>query len=102
MTDGIPPQRRRCPTYEWCDERSPGHRVHVGEAKVLPTSHGREIRVSVTANAGQEPVVIVEGAFDHGGPHMEVAELDPAEAIELAGFLLRLGRVARGSGSEVH
>jgi hypothetical protein len=101
MADGIPPQRRRCPTYEWCHERAPGHRLHVGEEQLLTTSRGTEIRVSVTANAGQEPVVLIEGAFDHGGPMMEMAELDASEAMELAGFLSRLGRLARGSGKEV-
>jgi len=32
---------------------------------------------------------------------MELAELDAAEAVELAGFLLRLARVAQGTRDEV-
>lgn len=97
----IPPQRHRCPTYAWCRERAPGHRLHVGEACVLSTSRGTEIRVSLTAGADREPALLVEGTFDDGGPMMELTELDAREATELAEVLLRLAQAAQGSRKEV-
>ena len=102
MAADIPPQRHRCPIYEWCEERTPGHRVHVGEAHVVNTSRGTELRVSVTANAHHGPVLLVEGAFNHGGPMMELTELDPQEAVDLAELFLRLAHVARESRRQVH
>jgi hypothetical protein len=69
--------------------------VHVGETQVLTTARGIEFRVSLSAEDGADPVVQIEAAFDRSGPHMELAELDAAEAVELAGFLLRLARVAQ-------
>lgn len=101
MAVGIPSQRHRCPTYEWCTERAAGHKDHVGEIQVLTTAQGHEIRVSLIATGDKQPVVQVEASFDHPTPMMEVAEMDPAEAVELAGFLLRLARVAQGSGEGV-
>lgn len=101
MAVGIPSQRHMCPAYEWCVERAPGHREHVGEVRVLTTSRGHEVRVSLSADYEQEPVVQIEAALNRGGPVMEVAELDAAEAVELAGFLLRLARVAQASGKGV-
>lgn len=101
MAGGIPSQRHRCPTYEWCTERISGHKDHVGEAQVLTTSRGHEIRVSLVAGPDEEPTVQVEASFDHPTPMMEVAEMDAAEAVELAGFLLRLAREAQGSGKGV-
>jgi hypothetical protein len=97
----IPPQRHRCPAYEWCVERREGHSVHVGEVHVLTTSRGIEIRVLLSATEAHAPVVQIEAALEKGGPLMELTELDAAEAVELAGFLLRLARVAQGSGEGV-
>lgn len=101
MAAGTPPQRPRCPTYPWCVERTAGHRLHVGEAEVLATSRGTELRVSLSAEGPDEPVVQIEATFEHGGPMMELAGLDVGEALTLAGFLLRVGRVAQEAGRGV-
>jgi len=101
MAVNIPPQRHRCTTHEWCVERGQGHQTHAGEAQVLTTARGTEIRVSLMAEGDEAPVVHMEAAFDRGGPLMELAELDAAEAVELAGFLLRLARVAQSARNEV-
>jgi len=95
MAVSIPPQRHRCPVHDWCTEPSHGHRVHVGEMHVLTTARGIEFRVSLSAEGDADALVQIEAAFDRSGPHMELAELDAAEAVELAGFLLRLARVAQ-------
>lgn len=101
MTGGIPPQRHRCPSYEWCTERTPGHKDHVGQIQLMTTSRGQELRVSLTATRDNAPTVLIEATLDPHGPMMEVAEMDPAEAVELASFLLRLARVAQESGEGV-
>jgi hypothetical protein len=101
MAVNIPPQRHRCTRHVWCVERGPAHQTHAGEAQVLATSRGTEIRLSLTAEGDQPPVVQMEAAFERGGPMMELAELDATEAVELAGFLLRLARVAEGTRDEV-
>jgi hypothetical protein len=67
---------------------------------VLTTARGIEFRVSLSAEDDAAPVVQMEAAFDRSGPHMELAELDAAEAVELAGFLLRLARVAQVTRSD--
>ena len=95
MAGSIPPQRHRCPTHDWCSEPGQGHRVHVGEMHVLTTARGIEFRVSLSAEGEDDPLVQMDAAFERFGPHMELAELDAAEAVELAGFLLRLARVAQ-------
>lgn len=100
MGVGVPPQRHRCSVHEWCRTAGPAHRSHVGEAQVLTTSRGTEFRVTLSAEGHEAPVVQVEAAFDSGGPLMEVTELDAAEAVELAGFLLRLARVAQVERNE--
>jgi hypothetical protein len=100
MAVGIPPQRQRCPMHDWCTTAGHGHRAHVGEAHVLTAERGTEFRVSLSAEDDEPPLVQVEAAFDSGGPLMEVAELDAAEALELAGFLLRLARVAQVERNE--
>ncbi|HSE09476.1 MAG TPA: hypothetical protein VLB29_12490 [Nocardioidaceae bacterium] len=94
MAASIPPQRHRCPVHEWCTEAGPVHEAHVGEVHVLTTARGLEFRVSLNAEGDAAPVVQMEAAFERSGPLMDLAELDPAEALELAGFLLRLARVA--------
>lgn len=94
MADNSAPQRHGCPVHEWCGESAAGHRSHVGEVHVLTTSRGLEFRVSLNAEGDGAPVVQLEAAFESSGPLMDLAELDPAEALELAGFLLRLARVA--------
>ena len=102
MAVNIPPQRHRCTKHEWCVSRGQGHRVHVGEAQLLTTSRGTEIRVSLSAEDDEEPIVHLEAAFERGGAVMELAELAAPEAIELAGFLLRFARVAQVSGKQMH
>lgn len=100
MGVGIPPQRHRCPVHGWCTTAGQGHRTHVGEAQVLTTDRGTEFRVTLSAEDHGPPLVQIEATFDSGGPPMEVAELDAAEAVELAGFLLRLARVAQVERNE--
>jgi hypothetical protein len=100
MAVDIPPQRHRCPVHDWCTTAGHGHRAHVGEAHVLSTERGTEFRVSLTAEDDEPPLVHVEAALNGDGPLMEVAELDAAEALELAGFLLRLARVAQVERNE--
>jgi hypothetical protein len=101
MAANIPPQRHRCPKHDWCTVPGHGHQTHVGEARVLTTSRGTEIRVSLTAEGNQEPILQMEAAFESGTPMMELAALDPVEAVELAGFLLRLARVAQDARHEI-
>ena len=91
---GIPEQRHRCPRHEWCVERLRGHHTHVGDQQILTTSRGTEIRVSLSAEGDATPVVQMEATFERGGPAMELAELEAAEAVELAGSLLGQARVA--------
>ncbi len=91
---GIPPQRRRCATYDWCTVAARGHRVHTGEGQTLALSSGARLRVSVVAENGGEPFVDLEGSFGPDGPLLEIAELAPAEALELAGMFLRQARQA--------
>jgi hypothetical protein len=100
MAAEIPPQRQRCPVHDWCTTSGHGHHTHVGEAHVLAAERGTEFRVSLSADGDDPPLVQVEAALDSGGPLMEVAELDAAEALELAGFLLRLARVAQVERNE--
>jgi hypothetical protein len=101
MAVNIPPQRHRCPRHDWCTVPVRGHQAHAGEARVLTTSRGVEIRVSLTAEGDQEPVLQMEAAFESGTPMMELAEMEPVEAVELAGFLLRLARVAQVTRHEI-
>ena len=68
MAVSIPPQRHRCPTHEWCTEAAHGHRMHVGELHALTTARGIEIRVSLSAEDGADPVVRVEATFGEFGP----------------------------------
>lgn len=97
----IPPQRHRCTKHQWCLARVQGHHVHVGEVHLLTTARGTEIRVSLNAEEDAEPVVHMEATFDRGGAMMELAELEATEAIELAGYLMSLGRVAQVERNEV-
>jgi hypothetical protein len=100
MAVDIPPQRHRCPVHDWCTTAGHGHKAHVGEAHVLSAERGTEFRLSLSAEGDQPPLVQIEASFDSGGALMEVAELDAAEALELAGFLLRLARVAQVERNE--
>lgn len=100
MAADIPPQRHRCLVHEWCTTAGPGHRTHVGEVHVLTTERGTELRVALTAEDRERPVVQFEAVLDEDGPPMEVADLDAAEAVELAGFLLRAARVAQVERNE--
>ena len=97
MTVVIPPQRGHCPTFPWCSGSEAAHRVHVGELHVLNTTRGAELRVSLNAEDDQPPRVHLEATFDTSGPAMDLAELDPTEAVELAGVFLRLARIAQGA-----
>ena len=94
----IPSPQQRCIVHEWCTVLRPGHRTHIGEVHLLATSRGTRLRVSLVAEDRSEPFVHLEAAFHAEGPLLEVAELDPAEAVELAGMFLRLARVGRGTG----
>ncbi len=69
---------------------------------MLGTFRGTELRVSLSAEDEQEPVVDVEVAFDPGGPLMQLAELEAPEAVELAGVFLRLARIAQGAKDGIH
>lgn len=93
----IPSQRQRCATYEWCTATVRGHRSHVGEVHRLATARGTRLRVSLMAEDQHDPVVVIEAAFHRDNPLLEVAELEPAEAVELAGMFLRLARVGHGA-----
>lgn len=95
MAARIPSQRNRCTMHSWCVVRSRGHRVHQGEAQTLSTAAGTEIRLALTAEADEAPVVLLEATFDSGGAMMEVAEIAVPEAVELAEFLLRLAGTAQ-------
>ena len=100
MGVGIPPQRHRCLVHDWCTTAGHGHRTHLGEPQVLTTDRGTEFRVTLSAEDHDPPLVQVEARFERGGPPLEVAELDAAEAVELAGFLLRVARVAQVERNE--
>ena len=97
MSVSIPPQRRVCATYDWCMASGQRHQTHVGEVHTVGTSRGTEVRVSLSAHNDEDPLVELEVAFEPGGPAMEVAQLDPAEAVELAGCFLRLARTAQNA-----
>ena len=97
MAVSIPPQRRACATYDWCMASGPRHDAHLGEVHTVDTSRGTQMRVSLSAHNDEEPLVELEVAFEPGGPAMEVAQLDAAEAVELAGIFLRLARVAQSA-----
>ena len=102
MAASIPPQRRSCATYDWCTASGQRHHSHVGELHVLDTSGGTELRVSLSAQEREEPRLELEVAFQPGGPSMEVAALDAAEAVELAGVCLRLARIAQSVEKGIH
>lgn len=92
----IPSQRQRCRLYDWCT--APGrHAVHVGEVRTLITGTGRRLRVSLTADDDAAAVLAVEVGLRDGQPLLEIVDLEPAEAVELAGVLLRLARTADSS-----
>jgi hypothetical protein len=100
MAVNVPTQRRRCPRHTWCNQRGQGHSAHEGEVQVLATAHGTAIRLSLTADDDDAPSVHVEASLDEGGPMMDLAELAPAEATDLAGLLLRLARVTQVAENE--
>lgn len=92
----IPSQRHRCRLYDWCTTAG-RHDVHVGEVRTLVTENGRRLRVSLTAEGDGPPVLAVEVGLRENQPLLEVVELEPVEAVELAGVLLRLARTADSS-----
>lgn len=97
---GIPSQRRRCATYDWCTAATRGHRVHTSESQTLTAATGVRLRVSLCAEDDREPFVHIEASFGPDEPLLEIAELDPAEALELAGMFLRQAR--QGHASHQH
>lgn len=90
----IPSQRQRCAVHEWCTSAGRGHRTHVSQPHVLTTVGEAILQVSLTAEDEQKPVIHLEAAFAPGQVLMEISDLEPAAAIELAGLLLRLARTA--------
>lgn len=94
----VPSRRQQCPTHAWCTSVGRGHRTHVGEVQVITTSQRTRLRLSLVAENDNPPVVHIEATFAAEEPLMEIAELAPAEAVQLAGILLRLARSAHGSG----
>jgi hypothetical protein len=66
----------------------------VSQPHVLRTAHDATLQVSLTAENRHEPVVHLEAALGRADVLLEIADLDPAEAVELAGVLLRLARTA--------
>lgn len=90
----IPSQRQRCDVFDWCTASGRRHEQHVGEVRILVTETGRRLRVSLTAEGDAPPRLAVELSFRDDQPLLEVVELEPAEAVELAGMLLRLARTA--------
>lgn len=90
----IPAQRSRCPAHPWCTAPGRDHRVHTGHVHALTSARGTEVRLVMTAEGAAEPHVRVEVAYSPLGPGFDVVELDAAEALELAGVLLRMGRDA--------
>lgn len=100
---GIPSQRQQCAVHEWCTAVGRGHRAHVSKPHVFTTAQDATLQVSLTAEDRQAPVVHLQAAFALGDPLMEITELEPAEAVELAGLLLRLARTAHvHSDREAH
>ena len=100
---GIPSQRRHCTTYEWCTAATRGHRVHTSEGQTLTAATGVRLRVSLTAEDHREPFVLIEASYGAEEPLLEIAVLDPAEALELAGMFLRQARQAHtGQQSRQH
>ncbi len=100
---GIPSQRRRCAVYDWCTTVGTGHRTHVSKPHVFRTAGGATLQVSVTAEDHGAPAVHLEAGFGPGEALMEITELEPAEAVELAGLLLRLARTAQAdTDTEAH
>lgn len=95
MTAAIPPQRNRCLVHAWCTATTPRHRVHTGGNVLLTTARDVELRVALTAEDDQPPVVTLEASFESAGPLMQLAELEVAEALELAEVFQRLARAAR-------
>lgn len=98
----IPSQRRRCATYAWCTVPSRRHRVHTGEGQTLVASTGARLRVSLSAENGQDPAVQLEASYGPDEPMLEIADLTPAEAVELAGIFLRLARDAHAEHQPNH
>lgn len=90
----IPAQRRSCAVHAWCTVPGRGHDLHAGRMYALASARGNEVRLVMTADGAEEPRVRVEVAYGPLGPGMEVAEMDAAEALELAGVLLRMAREA--------
>lgn len=84
----VPPQGRRCPTHEWCTLSSDGHHSHIGDVHVIGTALRSQVSLSLDAREGASVVRV------QTGPTGLVA-LEPAEAVELAGVLLRLARTAQ-------
>ncbi|HEU4512171.1 MAG TPA: hypothetical protein VFR87_03610 [Nocardioidaceae bacterium] len=100
---GIPSQRQQCVVYAWCTAVGRGHRTHVSKPLVFRTAQDPVLQVSLTAENQHAPFVHLEAAFASGEALMEIAELEPAEAVELAGLLLRLARTGHAdSGREAH
>lgn len=90
----IPSQRQQCAVYDWCTAVGRGHRTHVSKPHIFRTADLSMLQVSLTAEDQHAPVVHLEAAFGPGEVLMEITELEPAEAVELAGLLLRLARTA--------
>lgn len=102
MEEGIPAQRRRCATHGWCTVSGQGHVVHAGELHTVTNAEGTEIRIFLTAERDDDPVVRVEIAYGPTGPGLEVMDLDPTESVGLAGVLLRLARTAQAHHDADH
>jgi hypothetical protein len=89
-------QAGRCPVHPWCTVTRRHHRVHTGEEHRLATVSGVELRLTLHAENRHPPVVEIEAALAPSGTLLEVAELEAAQALELAGVLRRLVTVLRG------
>lgn len=100
MEQAVPAQRRRCTVHDWCTTPGGDHRVHGGALRTFTNSEGTEVRVLLTADGHEEPVVRIEVAYGPAGPGLEVMNLDTTEAVELAGVLLRLARTGHAHPAE--
>lgn len=83
-----------CPVHPWCIVEGP-HEEHTSTGRSVSTVRGREVRVWLVAEADGSPCLHVELAYSPDVPGIDVVDLEPAEAGELAAVLRALVASAR-------
>ncbi len=82
--------RRGCPTYGWCAGHTSGDDdEHRGVPVDLPTTEGRDVRLTLVAYGSGVPLVEVDLLLTPGGLPLPVAGLHPGTLAHAAEALCR-------------